>query len=291
MKPLSRRRLKFLKSLALLSQIRWYNILMLVTGQYLAALFVFAPEGDKLSTLFDTNTHLVIWSGALVLSFGFLINSFYDLESDSINRPQQTAFERLVSKRTSLRIALTLLLIAMVMAVTVSYRAFLFYGLYAFALWLHSHKLKTIPIVSHSSAAILALVPFFGISVYQQYLSIHTFAFGALLGLTLFSRELLKDLMMFKGDVLVGRSTVASEYGLGQTRFALLIGNSVAWIPAFFTRDLFSDIAEKGIFLILVMLTLSNLATLRTNELKDLKWAHLGYKVIIILGILTIPFL
>mgnify|MGYP000058802457 FL=1 len=264
---------------------------MLVTGQYLAALFVFANERDRISTLFDPSTHLVIWSGALVLSFGFLINSFYDLESDRINRPKQTAFERLVSKRTSLRIALSLLLIAMIMAVLVSYRAFIFYGLYAFALWLYSHKLRTIPIISHSSAAILALVPFFGISVYQQYLSIHTFAFGALLGLTLFSRELLKDLMMFKGDVIVGRPTVASEYGLDQTRFALLISNSIAWIPAFFTRDLFSDIAEKGIFLILIVLTLSNLATLKTNELKDLRWAHLGYKVIIILGILTIPFL
>jgi len=291
LKPLGRRRLQFLKYLALLSQIRWYNILMLVTGQYLAALFVFADEGDRTSTWFDLSTHLVIWSGALVLSFGFLINSFYDLESDRINRPKQTAFERLVSKRTSLGIALSLLLIAMIMAVLVSYRAFVFYGLYAFALWLYSHKLRTIPIISHSSAAVLALVPFFGISVYQQYLSIHTFAFGALLGLTLFSRELLKDLMMFKGDVIVGRPTVASEYGLDQTRFALLISNSIAWIPAFFTRDLFSDIAEKGIFLILIVLTLSNLATLKTNELKDLRWAHLGYKVIIILGILTIPFL
>jgi 4-hydroxybenzoate polyprenyltransferase len=291
LRPLSRKRPRILKVFALLSQIRWYNILLLIFGQYLTALFVFAAPGDRLEAFADGGTHMIIWASALVLSFGFLTNSFYDLEADTINRPKQTAFERLVSKSTSFRVATLLLVCGLLLSFTVSLRAFLFFSAYAAGLWLYSHKLRSIPIVSHMSAAILGMLPFFGISVYHHFLSLHTLAFGSLLGVTLFSRELLKDMMMYKGDIIVGRHTVASEYGLDRTRFALLISNSLAWVPAFFTKGLFSQEAEIGIVLILILLTISNLTTLRSTELRALRWAHLGYKLVLIIGVLTIPFL
>lgn len=291
MRPLSRRRLRLLKVLALLSQIRWYNILLLLIGQYLAALFVFAEPGNRLNVFYNYDTHAIIWSSSLLLSFGFLINTFYDLEADSINRPKQTAFERLVSKATSLRVALLLLVLGLLLSYTVSWKSLGFFLSYAVGLWYYSHKLSKIPIVSHISAAILALYPFFGISVQQHYISLHTLAFGSLLGLTLFSRELLKDLMRYKGDMIAGRATAVSEFGIDKTRNALLVSTSMAWVPAFFTRGLFSGTAEIGIVIILIGLTASNLLTLRSNELSNLRWAHLGYKIILVIGVLTIPFL
>ena len=102
---MSKRRLNALKVLALLSQIRWYNILLLLLGQYLAALYVFADKYARVPLLTDAGTHLSIWASTFLLASGFLINTFYDLEADSINRPRQTSFERLVRKSTSLRVA------------------------------------------------------------------------------------------------------------------------------------------------------------------------------------------
>lgn len=291
MNPLSRNRLLLLKTLALLSQIRWYNIALLLLGQYLIAIFVFASNGERWAVFYDLNTHFVAWSAAFILGFGFLINSFYDQDADSINRPKQSALERLVSKRTSLSTALVLLTVGLLLAWTVSLKAIGFYAAFSIGLWYHSHRLKNIPIVSHTSAAVLALTPFFGMSVYHNYSSLHTFAYGALLGLTLFSRELLKDLLMIRGDIIVGRRTVASEYGEENTRFALMVSAMIAWIPAFFTRDLFNGHAEIGIFIILVLLSTANLIALKARNLSGLRWAHLAYKIILVLGILTLPFL
>ncbi|HCP40928.1 MAG TPA: hypothetical protein DIT65_03970 [Cryomorphaceae bacterium] len=291
MKKLSQNRLQFVKVLALLSQIRWYNIALLVLGQYLIAIFVFAPQDGRIKTFYDTNTHSIAWAGALIMAFGFLINSFYDQQADSINRPMQSAFERLVSKRTSLNTALLTLVMGLLLAWSVSIKAVVFFGSFAVGLWYHSHRLRNIPIVSHTSAAILALTPFFGMSVYHNYSSLHTFAYGALLGLTLFSRELLKDLLMLKGDILSGRRTIASEYGEESTRNTLLVSAMIAWIPAFFTRDLFNEYAATGIFVILVLLSTANLIALKAKDVNGLRWAHLTYKVILILGILTLPLL
>ncbi|MCH1455243.1 MAG: ubiquinone biosynthesis protein UbiA, partial [Schleiferiaceae bacterium] len=120
MKKLSRNRLQFVKVLALLSQIRWYNIALLLLGQYLIAIFVFAPEDGRIDTLYDSNTHCIAWAGAFIMAFGFLLNTFYDQQADSINRPMQSAFERLVSKRTSLNTALFTLVTGLLLSWSVS---------------------------------------------------------------------------------------------------------------------------------------------------------------------------
>lgn len=277
--------------MALLSQIRWYNILLLLLGQYLAAVYVFADKYARIPLLTDAGTHLSIWASALILASGFLINTFYDIEADSINRPRQTSFERLVRKSTSLRVAGILLFSGLLIAFSVSWRALGYYGLYAFLLWLYSHRLRNIPFVGHASAAIIGLMPFFGISVYHDFISIPTLAYGMLLGLALFSRELVKDLLGFKGDIIAGKVNVAAVYGTGKVQLVLVINTVLAWTPAYFTRPLFSDYASYGIVTLLLMLTVSNLIALRSINLHNLKWAHLGYKLVLVIGVLTIPFL
>ena len=288
---MSKRRLNALKVLALLSQIRWYNILLLLLGQYLAALYVFADKYARIPLFTDAGTHLSIWASALLLASGFLINTFYDLEADSINRPRQTSFERLVRKSTSLRVAGILLCSGLLMAFTVSWRALGYYGIYAFLLWLYSHRLRNIPFIGHASAAVLGLMPFFGISVYHDFISLPTLAYGMLLGLALFSRELVKDLMGFKGDIIAGKVNAAAVYGTSKVQLVLVINTVLAWIPAYFTRPLFSEHATYGIITLLLLLTLSNLITLRSINLRNLRWAHLGYKLVLVIGVLTIPFL
>lgn len=277
--------------MALLSQIRWYNILLLLLGQYLAALYVFADKYARIPLLTDAGTHLSIWASALILASGFLINTFYDIEADSINRPRQTSFERLVRKSTSLRVAGILLFSGLLIAFSVSWRALGYYGLYAFLLWLYSHRLRNIPFVGHVSAAIIGLMPFFGISVYHDFISIPTLAYGMLLGLALFSRELVKDLLGFKGDIIAGKVNVAAVYGTGKVQLVLVINTVLAWTPAYFTRPLFSDYASYGIVTLLLLLTVSNLIALRSINLHNLRWAHLGYKLVLVIGVLTIPFL
>ena len=277
--------------MALLSQIRWYNILLLLLGQYLAALYVFADKYARIPLLTDAGTHLTIWASALILASGFLINTFYDIEADSINRPRQTSFERLVRKSTSLRVAGILLFSGLLIAFSVSWRALGYYGLYAFLLWLYSHRLRNIPFLGHASAAIIGLMPFFGISVYHDFISIPTLAYGMLLGLALFSRELVKDLLGFKGDIIAGKVNVAAVYGTGKVQLVLVINTVLAWTPAYFTRPLFGDYASYGIVTLLLMLTVSNLIALRSINLHNLRWAHLGYKLVLVIGVLTIPFL
>ncbi|MDC1028475.1 hypothetical protein OAQ90_00865, partial [Schleiferiaceae bacterium] len=59
----------------------------------------------------------------------------------------------------------------------------------------------------------------------------------------------------------------------------------------YFTRPLFNEYASYGIVTLLFLLTVSNLITLRSVNVRNLRWAHLGYKLVLVIGVLTIPFL
>ena len=88
----------FIKIIALLSIVRWYNILITAVAQYVTAIYVFSPDQSTWEILMNWDLHLIVLATSLIIAAGYIINSFYDLEKDLINRPEQTIFGRLVSK-------------------------------------------------------------------------------------------------------------------------------------------------------------------------------------------------
>ena len=68
---LSRRtRLFLLKSLSLFSIVRGYNVLVIVLAQYLAAIFIMAPDMPLREVVLDINLFVLVVSSALVIAGG-----------------------------------------------------------------------------------------------------------------------------------------------------------------------------------------------------------------------------
>jgi 4-hydroxybenzoate polyprenyltransferase len=252
-------RLVFLKFIALLSLVRWYNVLLLVAAQYLASFFVLRPISDWRISVLDYRLHLIILASALVIAAGFIINSFYDQEKDLINRPQQTIFERLISRRTSFQLAFTFNLLAVVLAYAVSWRAALFYFLYAGALWYYSHQLKKLTFIGNLAAAILAITPFFGIFFYFGSIHWDLFIYVSFMLFLELSREIVKDIAAVKGDLIIGYPTLPVVLGVRKAKAIVLFINFLSFIPAFLVYPLFS--LPVIIFLVscLMGITITNL--------------------------------
>ena len=76
-----------------------------------------------------------------IVGGGTLINSFYDLDRDLVQRPWRTLFERPVAKKYGLRIAAWLYGIGLLSALAgLPFPANAGFGLYAILVWLYSHK-------------------------------------------------------------------------------------------------------------------------------------------------------
>ena len=131
----------YLKLIALLSSVRWKNVLFTAGAQYIAFLFAFNTKENIFQSLAEVKVHLIIASTAFILAGGYIINNFYDVEKDLINRPHRTQFQNLVSRGFKLNFYLLLIFIGLSIALFASWRIVIFFLAYSSLLWLYSHNL------------------------------------------------------------------------------------------------------------------------------------------------------
>lgn len=218
-----KQKLRLWKVLSLFSVIRGYNILILVLAQYIAVLFILAPQLSTKEILLDRNLFMMVMASAVAVAGGYTINSFYDSEKDLINRPTRTMIDRLVSQRTKLSVYFVSNILSVLFASYVSFRAVVFFSIYIFMLWFYSHKIKKFPFVSNLLAAILTVIPFFSIFIYYQNFALVVFMHAAFLFMIISMRTMLKDLHNLKGDLAQDYRTVPVLYGETTTKILLTL--------------------------------------------------------------------
>ena len=238
----------YLKIIALLSTVRWKNILVTILAQYLAFLFAFNTKTELWSSIIEINVHLIIVSTAFILAGGYIINNFYDLEKDLINRPYRTRFQNLISDSFKLKFYLVLNLLGLLIAFIASWRIFVFFLVYGFLLWLYSHKLSKIVFVRELTACFLTVLAFFSLALYFKMITASFLIYGASLFFTLFARELYKDIIWLKGDIIHGYESIASTMGV---RFSTLIFRFILLASIFI--DLFFNFYIPKIELLYIM--------------------------------------
>lgn len=201
-----------------MSSVRWKNVLFTAIAQYIAFLFAFNTKENIFHSLGEIKVHLIILSTAFILAGGYIINNFYDVEKDLINRPHRTRFQNLVSRGFKLNFYLFLNFIGLCIALYASGRIFIFFTIYAFALWFYSHKLSRMVLIRELAASFLTVLVFFSLVLYYQNFNLTFFLYGTNLFFVLFAREIYKDIIWMKGDIVQGYESIATKIGVDTTK-------------------------------------------------------------------------
>jgi 4-hydroxybenzoate polyprenyltransferase len=236
-------KLVLLKLASLFSVVRGYNILILFIAQYLASIYILAPEKPLREVLFDVNLFVLVIACTFAIASGYLINNFYDAEKDLINRPHKTLLDNYISQKTKLAIYFILNFLSVILASYVSFKAVIFFSLFIFFLWLYSHKLKKYPFIGTLVASILAITPFFAVFVYYHNFDMVIFVHATFLFLIISIRELTKDLENLKGDLTQDYHTIPVVYGVKVSKVILSLLVALTLIP---TLILISNKFEIG---------------------------------------------
>lgn len=291
MKPLSLRKL-FVKTLALFTVIRSYNIAMLVLAQYMASLFVFNEGKNHLEILLDKNLNFIIIASTLSAAAGYIINNFYDLEKDAISRPLQNYVERFVSQNFKLNVYLALNILALGIAFLVSWRVAVFFLVYQFLVWFYSHKINKLAWLNNLYSVILMIFPFFALFLYYENFSPIIFLHAGFLLLLLLVTDILKDLTTSTADTIYHYSTIPVIYGDKTTKkiLTLLMIITAAW-----SVFMWSDSATgymKYFFLFSAGFNLFLIFPLWNSHSKTTyKILHLIFKLLIGFGIFNMVFI
>lgn len=223
-----------IKFFSLFSAVRGYNILVLIFAQYLAAIFIFSPTNSLGDVVLDIHFLFLVLACVFVIAGGYIINNFYDVKVDKINRPVKTHLENYVRQSTKLRLYFLLNFTGFGFGILISWRAALFFASFIFAIWLYSHKLQKYAFIGVISATVLTVLPFFAVFVYYENLSKIIFAQAIFLFLVLMVRELIKDLENIKGAIANNYDTFPVVYGERKTKQTAILLLFFTIIPVAF---------------------------------------------------------
>ena len=260
-------KLILMKIVGLFSVIRGYNIPIIILAQYFSAVFILAPEQRALNVFLDFNLFLIVLASSIAIASGYIINNFYDHKKDLINRPNKSVLDRLVSQKTKLNVYFCLNFTAVFLAFMVSWRAFLYFSVYIFMIWLYSHKIKRKAVIGNLMAAMMAILPFFAIllhfyikmpfdeiEIYKQKMIVIS-AHATFLFLLLLIREMIKDLENIKGDLANGYTTVPIIYGELISKKTITLLTILTIFPVYVLIELY-DVGFMDIYFYTCMIIL-----------------------------------
>jgi 4-hydroxybenzoate polyprenyltransferase len=294
-------KLLILKIASLFSVVRGYNIPIIILAQYLSAIFILAPEKGALNILLDFDLFLLVFASSLTIASGYIINNFYDSQKDLINRPNKSMLDRLVSQKTKLTVYFSLNFTVALMALFVSWRAFLFFSSYIFLIWFYSHKIKKYPVVGNLTAALMAVVPFFAILLhyyngltfeeienYKGHFAV-IFAHASFLFLLLLVREMIKDLENIKGDLASGYRTIPILYGEELSKKIITALTILTVFPVYILIDIY-DVGYMDIYFYscLIILIFFLLYLSKSEKKEQYLLLHNILKFIIVAGVFCI---
>ena len=290
-----------LKIISLFSVVRGYNIPIIILAQYLSAIFILAPEIRALDILLDFSLFLIVFASSVTIASGYIINNFYDSRKDLINRPNKSMLDRLVSQSTKLKVYFSLNFLVALVALYLSWRAFLFFSAYIFLIWFYSHKIKKYPFIGNLMASLLAVLPFFAILLYYYtklpFYEIETYksqfvvisAHATFLFLLLLIREMIKDLENIKGDLVDNYRTIPIIYGEAASKKMISLLSLLTLIPVYILIEIY-DVGYMDIYfyssLIILIFFLKYLW--KSNTKAEFLLLHNVLKFLIVSGVFCI---
>ncbi|GGG36229.1 ubiquinone biosynthesis protein UbiA [Croceivirga lutea] len=282
-------KLLLFKVLSLFSVVRGYNILVITLAQYLASIYILAPDLPLREVVFDINLFLIVTASALAIASGYIINNFYDAEKDLINKPYKSKLDRLVSQRFKLTTYFILNFLAVVAASYISFKAVLFFAAYIFGIWLYSHKLKRLPFIGNLVSATLAIAPFFVVFVYYRNFETVIFVHALFLFLLISAREIIKDLENLAGDMAQGYKTIPILYGVKRSKVLIGLLIVLTLVPSWLLVTKFNvGYMYLYFYSSMVLLLIALLLLWKATSKKHFIWLHNLLKFIIVVGVFSI---
>lgn len=278
-----------LKLLSLFSSIRGYNILVIILAQYLTSIYILAPHLPLRKVVFDVNLFVLVLASALAIAGGYIINNFYDVEKDVINRPLKTKLDGYIKQRTKLHTYFIFNFLSVVLASYVSFRAVLFFSIYIFGIWFYSHKLKKYAFVGNITASILAVVPFFAVFIYYRNFDYVIFVHATFLFLIISMREVVKDLENLKGDLVQNYMTIPVKYGVPFSKKMLTLIAILTLIPVSLLITKFQlGYMDYYFYGSVILLVLFCVFLWKSNSKIQYVLLHNFLKFIIVIGVFSI---
>jgi 4-hydroxybenzoate polyprenyltransferase len=209
---------------ALPGLVRWPNLLIMLLSLVLVRSLLL--RGQPLAeVLLAPRFGLLVLAALLVAAGGYIINDYYDVKIDAINRPDRLVVGRLLGRRKAMLAHVVLSAVGVLLAVLsgAGKRQALAIGLVtlgaALLLWGYSARFKRVALVGNVSIGLLtaALVLLPELQLLTARKAVWLYALAAFL-LTVV-REIIKDIEDMRGDAQHDCRTLPLVWGVARSKW------------------------------------------------------------------------
>lgn len=230
------------------------------------------------------------FSAGLTAAAGNVINDFYDVKIDKINRPERPLPSGAISKLGALLFYLALLIASLLIASFVNSSAFIIVAITSVFIFLYSYKIKFIPAFGNFVVAFFTGFVFIygGMAVENWEGGIFPAVFAFLINLM---REMTKDIEDMEGDAAAGVNSFPIYYGVGKTKSFIVTLSGILIFTTFLPYFLgVYNVWFLAIIAVLVDLPLFyfNKVLLRAEKKQEYRKASLMLKLLMIIGLAAI---
>ena len=201
--------------LALFRLTRFWNLAIIAFAQYFTAYFLF-HQGLLVFT--DFWLFLIVASTVMIAAAGYIINDYYDIKIDLINKPDRVVIGKTITRRYAIFFHTVISVTGVGMGLLINWKVGAVNFVSVFLLWLYSNNLKRLPLIGNLVVSLLTGLSLFLLSfLYEQYLPlVMTYSLFAFF-MTLI-REIVKDMEDMKGDTTFGCRTLPIVWGIRKTK-------------------------------------------------------------------------
>ena len=202
--------------------LRWNNLLIVMVTQYAVAYFLIDSMIFQ-DLLFNPKMLVLSISTIFITAAGYLINDYYDIKIDYVNKPQRVVVGRYLKRRSIIIFHATLNTLGIAGGFWVSWELGAINLLAAGLLWLYSNQLKRMPFIGNLTVAFLT-----GLSVVVVYILLREsiFLIGAYAVFAFYIsliREIIKDMEDVEGDKKFGCKTLPISVGIRKSKIIIYL--------------------------------------------------------------------
>jgi 4-hydroxybenzoate polyprenyltransferase len=274
----------FLESLLKLT--RFGNLVIIGFAQYFTAAFLIGRY-----TIRDFNLLLLSSSTILIAAAGYIVNDYYDVKIDYINKPERVVIGRSITRRYAILFHVVFSAIGILIGVYLSWSIAAVNIISVFLLWLYSNNLKRQPFVGNLTVALLTGASVFVVDMLYRTQNPLIIIYALFAFFMTLVREIIKDVEDLKGDNTFGCKTLPIIWGIRKTKVIIYTILGIFSIAVIVLNSRYEILPfQYYVLLLFAPLVWFVVRLYLADTKKDFSWLSTFCKVIMLGGILSMVF-